>query len=94
MLFPGAVPAPQLQCRSVVIAFGQVADCEVGDAGRSGNLDGCGNKAARTDLTVGDLDVLGGVEAVMGEITRRISFGMGVPAAERSDHAVLDCLNE
>ena len=26
----------------------------------------------------------------MGEITRRISFGMGVPAAERSDHAVLD----
>ena len=51
---------------------------------------GCGNKAARTDLIVGDLDALGGVEAVMGEITRRISFGMGVPAAERSDHAVLD----
>ena len=37
-----------------------------------------------------DLDALGGVEAVMGEITRRISFGMGVPAAERTDHAVLD----
>ncbi len=26
----------------------------------------------------------------MGEITRRISFGMGVPATERADHPVLD----
>ena len=51
---------------------------------------GCGNKAARTELTRADLDALGGVEAVMGEITRRISFGMGVPAAERTDHPVLD----
>src|SRR5207244_2849006 len=51
---------------------------------------GCGNKAAQTELTRGDLDALGGVEAVMGEITRRISFGMGVPAAERSDHPVLE----
>jgi tRNA-splicing ligase RtcB (3'-phosphate/5'-hydroxy nucleic acid ligase) len=51
---------------------------------------GCGNKAARTELTRDDLDALGGVGAVMGEITRRISFGMGVPAAERTDHPVLD----
>ncbi len=51
---------------------------------------GCGNKAARTDLTRTDLDALGGVEHVMQEITRRISFGMGVPAQERSDHEVLD----
>src|SRR4051794_8566154 len=51
---------------------------------------GCGNKAAETDLTRADLDALGGVEAVMGEITRRISFGMGVAAAERTDHPVLD----
>ena len=51
---------------------------------------GCGNKAARTDLTRADLDGLGGVERVMREITRRISFGMGVPAAERVDHPVLD----
>src|SRR5205085_7787883 len=51
---------------------------------------GCGNKAARTDLVVGDLDQLRGVESVMREITRRISFGMGVAAAERSDHPVLD----
>src|SRR5437867_4214809 len=51
---------------------------------------GCGNKAARTELTRDDLDALGGVEAVMGEITRRISFGMGVPARERADHPVLD----
>jgi tRNA-splicing ligase RtcB (3'-phosphate/5'-hydroxy nucleic acid ligase) len=26
----------------------------------------------------------------MGEITRRISFGMGIPAQERTDHPVLD----
>jgi tRNA-splicing ligase RtcB len=51
---------------------------------------GCGNKAARTELTRTDLDTLGGVEAIMHEITRRISFGMGVPAQERSDHPVLD----
>ena len=50
---------------------------------------GCGNKAARTDLTRADLDALGGVEALMREITRRISFGMGVPATERADHPVL-----
>jgi len=51
---------------------------------------GCGNKAARTDLTRADLVALGGVESIMREITRRISFGMGVPAQERVDHPVLD----
>ena len=51
---------------------------------------GCGNKAARTELTRADLDALGGVENLMGEITQRISFGMGVPARERADHPVLD----
>jgi tRNA-splicing ligase RtcB len=51
---------------------------------------GCGNKAVRTGLTRGDLEALGGVERLMREITRRISFGMGVPAAERSDHPVLE----
>jgi len=51
---------------------------------------GCGNKAAKTDMTRDDLDALGGVEAVMREITTRISFGMGVPAQERVDHAVLE----
>jgi tRNA-splicing ligase RtcB len=51
---------------------------------------GCGNKAARTELKGADLDALGGVDAVMHEITRRISFGMGVPAQERVDHPVLD----
>jgi tRNA-splicing ligase RtcB (3'-phosphate/5'-hydroxy nucleic acid ligase) len=51
---------------------------------------GCGNEAARTELTRVDLDALGGVESLMGEITRRISFGMGVPAQERADHPVLD----
>jgi tRNA-splicing ligase RtcB len=51
---------------------------------------GCGNKAAQTELTRSDLDALGGVETVMREITRRISFGMGVPAQERVEHPVLD----
>ena len=51
---------------------------------------GCGNKAARTDLSVPDLEADGGVEKIMREITRRISFGMGVPARERVDHPVLD----
>ena len=51
---------------------------------------GCGNKAARTDLSRSDLDALGGVDKLMGEITRRISFGMGVPATEKIDHPVLD----
>src|SRR4051812_24872005 len=51
---------------------------------------GCGNKAVQTDLTRADLDVLGGVEQIMREIARRISFGMGVPATERVDHPVLE----
>ena len=55
---------------------------------------GCGNKAAQTDLTRADLDALGGVESIMGEITRRISFGMGVPAQERADHPVLEAIRE
>src|SRR5437899_953302 len=50
----------------------------------------CGVKGARTDLTRADLDALGGVGRITGEITRRISFGMGVPAQERTDHPVLD----
>src|SRR5205814_5538288 len=51
---------------------------------------GCGNKAVQTELTRADLDAQGGVERIMREITRRISFGMGVPAQERVDHPVLD----
>jgi tRNA-splicing ligase RtcB len=54
----------------------------------------CGNKAAQTELTRADLDALGGVESITGEITRRISFGMGVPATERVDHPVLDAIRE
>jgi tRNA-splicing ligase RtcB (3'-phosphate/5'-hydroxy nucleic acid ligase) len=53
---------------------------------------GCGNKAVRTDLTRADLDGLGGVAKIMREITTRISFGMGVPAQERTDHPVLDAI--
>jgi len=51
---------------------------------------GCGNKAARTELMLADLDAIGGVDSIMREITRRISFGMGVPAQERVDHPVLE----
>jgi tRNA-splicing ligase RtcB len=51
---------------------------------------GCGNKAARTELTRADLEALGGVARLMGEITRRISFGVGVPARKRVDHPVLE----
>src|SRR5436190_12564262 len=53
---------------------------------------GCGNKAALTELAHADLEALGGVEKIMREITRRISFGMGVPAQERVDHPVLDAI--
>jgi tRNA-splicing ligase RtcB len=51
---------------------------------------GCGNKAVCTELTRTDLHALGGVEAIMREITRRVSFGMGVAARERVDHPVLE----
>src|ERR671914_2453118 len=51
---------------------------------------GCGNKAVRTELTRPDLEALGGVESVMREIVRRISFGMGVAAQERVEHPVLE----
>jgi tRNA-splicing ligase RtcB len=50
----------------------------------------CGNKAVCTNLVREDLEDLGGVERIMREITRRISFGMGVPARERVGHPVLD----
>jgi tRNA-splicing ligase RtcB len=70
-------------------------DVVTGDAAESFLAEGivvhnCGNKAARTELTRSDLDALGGVESLMHEITRRISFGMGVPAQERVDHPVLE----
>ncbi|MBD0330819.1 MAG: RtcB family protein [Thermoleophilia bacterium] len=55
---------------------------------------GCGNKAVRTNLLRSDLDAAGGVEPVMEEIARRVSFGMGVPARERVDHPVLDRIRE
>ncbi len=51
---------------------------------------GCGNKAVQTGLTRAELEDLGGVELIMREITRRVSFGMGVPARERVDHEVLE----
>jgi tRNA-splicing ligase RtcB len=51
---------------------------------------GCGNKAVCTELTRKDLDELGGVERIMREITKRVSFGMGVPARKRVEHPVLE----
>jgi tRNA-splicing ligase RtcB len=72
-----------------------VWDVATGDPAESFLAEGivvhnCGNKAAQTELTRADLDELGGVEKVMREITRRVSFGMGVPARERVDHPVLE----
>lgn len=55
---------------------------------------GCGNKAVQTELTRADLQALGGVEAVMDEIVRRVPFGIGVPARERVEHPVLERIRE
>jgi tRNA-splicing ligase RtcB len=55
---------------------------------------GCGNKAVMTDMTRADLDGAGGVEPVMREIAKRISFGMGVPAQEQADHPVLEKIEQ
>ena len=55
---------------------------------------GCGNKAVMTDMTRADLDAAGGIDPVMREIARRISFGMGVPAHERADHPVLEKIEQ
>ena len=46
---------------------------------------GCGNKAARTELTRADLDEFGGVEMIMREITRRdlVRHGRGRAGARR-----------
>src|SRR5205807_3806452 len=51
---------------------------------------GCGNKAVRTNLTASDLNKLGGVKRIMGEIHRRIAFGVGMSARGRVDHPVLE----
>jgi tRNA-splicing ligase RtcB len=51
---------------------------------------GCGNKAVLTNLQSADIEV----EPLMREITRRISFGMGVPATERTDHPVLEKIRD
>lgn len=49
---------------------------------------GCGNLAARTNVRLEDIEV----GAVMDEIVRRISFGMGRPNNEPVDHPVLDAI--
>lgn len=55
---------------------------------------GCGNKAVQTNITRAELDAAGGVAPVMAEIARRISFGMGISARERTEHPVLDAIRE
>ena len=47
---------------------------------------GCGNKAVMTDLMADEVDIA----AVMDEIVRRISFGIGRVNNEPVDHPVLD----
>jgi tRNA-splicing ligase RtcB len=78
-------PSPRLQ-----LLGGAIAYAGRGPPSGIGYDIGCGSKAVQTDLTRPDLNVLGGVERIMAEIARRISFGMGVPATERVDHEVLE----
>lgn len=99
----GVVMLPRVEGESVLVPVQEVREADTapvwdvvtGDPAQSFVAEGivvhnCGNKAARTELTRADLDELGGVDSIMREITRRISFGMGVPAQERVDHPVLD----
>jgi tRNA-splicing ligase RtcB len=51
---------------------------------------GCGNKAVLTNLRAAEIEVA----PLMREIVRRISFGMGVPAQERTGHPVLDRIKQ
>jgi tRNA-splicing ligase RtcB len=53
---------------------------------------GCGNKAVRTDLLVGEL--LPDLGAVMDTICDRVSFGVGRRNDEPVDHPVLDRIRE
>lgn len=98
-----AVLEPQVDGEGVWVSVSSISDAGsaetwdvvTADAAESFLANGivvhnCGNKATQTELTRADLDARGGVERVMREITRRISFGMGVPATERVDHPVLD----
>src|SRR3954453_3975343 len=50
----------------------------------------CGNRATMTDLRVDDVDV----PAVMDEIAKRISFGIGRNQGERAEHRVLDGIRD
>jgi tRNA-splicing ligase RtcB len=86
----GVLCADHHPCYSQPIGAGIAYEGYVSPSGVGYDI-GCGNRAARTDVAAEDLDAIGGVEAVMPEIGRRISFGMGVPAQERADdHPVLD----
>ena len=51
---------------------------------------GCGVKGVRTDIRAADIDAA----AVMDEVVRRISFGMGRVNDEPADHPVLDEIRE
>ncbi|WP_235296506.1 RtcB family protein [Portibacter marinus] len=46
----------------------------------------CGNKAVRTNLKTGDIDI----KKVMDEVVRHISFGMGRINKEEVEHEVID----
>jgi tRNA-splicing ligase RtcB len=50
----------------------------------------CGNKAVQTSMRLEDIKEIGGVNKIMNEIVRRISFGMGRHNNEKIGHAVLD----
>jgi len=49
---------------------------------------GCGNKAVMTNIKASDIDI----KAIMKEVERRISFGMGRINNEKVDHPILDII--
>lgn len=59
---------------------------------------GCGNKAVKTNVRLADINVAKdpalGLPAVMDEIVKRISFGMGRNNDEPVEHEVLDHIRE
>ncbi|MWC27704.1 RtcB family protein [Paenibacillus sp. MMS18-CY102] len=66
----------------VIVYEGQISPSGVGyDIG-------CGNKAVRTNLHAADIKHR--LPAIMDEIARRVSFGMGRTNQEKVDHALFD----
>ncbi len=51
---------------------------------------GCGNKAVATSLLYSDIS--NDLKAIMDQVAKDVSFGMGVPAQKQTDHEVFDAI--